>query len=60
MSPKAWCVALYAGLAFELEDSRRFTVLPTFRRGAGREALTENLSDELAGVHHEAGVRQKL
>jgi hypothetical protein len=53
-------VALYAGLAFELEDSRRSTVLPTFRRGAEREALTENLSDELAGIQHEAGVRQKL
>ena len=53
-------VALYAGLAFELEDSRRSTVLPTFRRGAGREALTGNVSDELARVQHEAGVRQNL
>ncbi len=31
--------ALYAGLAFELEDSRRRTLLPTVRRGAGRTAL---------------------
>jgi uncharacterized protein len=53
-------VALYAGLAFELEDSRRATLLPTLRRGAGRRALTGDLPDEVARVHHEAGVRQKL
>ena len=29
-------VALYAGLAFELEDNRRATLLPTLRRGPGR------------------------
>jgi uncharacterized protein len=53
-------VALYAGLAFELEDSRRATVLPTLRRGAGRRALAGDLPDEVADVHHEAGVRRKL
>lgn len=53
-------VALYAGLAFELEDSRRATVLPTLRHGPGRKALAGNLPDEIAGVQHEAGVRRKL
>ena len=53
-------VALYAGLAFELEDSRGATVLPTLRRGAGAKALAGDLPDEIAGVHHEAGVRRKL
>lgn len=52
--------ALYAGLALELEDSRRATVLPTFRRGAGRRALTGSLADEVDGVQHEAGVRTVL
>ena len=53
-------VALYAGLAFELEDSRRATVLPTLRRGPGRKALAGDLPDEIAGIQHEAGGRQKL
>ena len=53
-------VALYAGLAFELEDSRGVTVLPTLRRGAGRKALAGDLPDEIDGVQHEAGVRRKL
>ena len=52
--------ALYAGLAFELEDSRGATLLPTLRTGTGRSALSGNLADEAAGVHHEAGVRRKL
>jgi succinate-acetate transporter protein len=53
-------VALYAGLAFELEDSHRATMLPTFRRGAAHRALAGNPADEVRGVHHEAGVRSKL
>jgi uncharacterized protein len=52
--------ALYAGLAFELEDSRGATLLPTLRTGTGRSALAGNLADEAAGVHREAGVRRKL
>jgi hypothetical protein len=48
--------ALYAGLAFELEDSRGATL----RTGTGRSVLAGNLADEAAGVHHEAGVRRKL
>ena len=53
-------VALYAGLAFELEDNRRATLLPTLRRGAGRTALAGSLADEVSGVQHEAGVRRTL
>ena len=53
-------VALYAGLAFELEDTRRATLLPTLRRGPGRTALAGDLADEVSGVQHEAGVRRTL
>jgi uncharacterized protein len=52
--------AAYAGLAFELEDSRGATVLPTLRRGPGRTALAGSLADEVAGIQHEAGVRRNL
>jgi uncharacterized protein len=52
--------AFYAGLAFELEDSRRATLLPTFRHGKGRRALSGNLADEVDEVQHEAGVRTVL
>lgn len=53
-------VALYAGLAFELEDNRRRTVLPTLRRGAARQAIAGTPADELDGLHKEAGVRKQL
>lgn len=53
-------LALYAGLAFELEDARRATLLPTMRHAAGRQALAGPVASETAGVHHEAGVRRKL
>ncbi len=53
-------IALYAGLAFEWEDSRLRTVLPTFRRGAGRMAIAGSADDELSGLHREAGVRKQL
>jgi uncharacterized protein len=53
-------LALYAGLAFELEDSQLQTVLPTLRRGAGRKAIAGTMADELDGVHKEAGVRKQL
>jgi uncharacterized protein len=41
-------VAVYAALAIELEDARRQTVLPTWRRGAGLD------------VGDEAGIRPQL
>lgn len=53
-------VALYAALAFEIEDTRRRTVLPVGRHGAGRHALDGTISDDLNRVSHEAGVREQL
>lgn len=53
-------VAFYAALAFELEDDRRRTVLPTLRRGAAREAIAGTLAEELNGLQQEAGVRKQL
>lgn len=53
-------LALYAGLAFELEDSRLRTVLPTLRRGTGRTAIAGSVDDELADLHKEAGGRKQL
>lgn len=53
-------LAVYAALAFELEDNRLRTVLPTVRRGLGRKAMSGSVTDELAAVHHEAGVRKVL
>jgi hypothetical protein len=52
--------ALYAGLAFEIEDSRKATVLPTFRRAGGRTAITGSLADQVDTIQQEAGVRRPL
>lgn len=52
--------AVYAALAFELEDSRLRTLLPTLRRTAARQAMSGTLDEELRHVHHEAGVRKQL
>jgi len=52
--------ALYAGLAFELEDSAHVTVLPTFRRRQAEVAMTGDTKAETSGLEHEAGVRRKL
>lgn len=53
-------LALYAAYAFEIEAARRHTIQPTGRIGPGRAALTEDFSDEIAGVEHDAGVRRQL
>jgi succinate-acetate transporter protein len=53
-------LALYAAFAFEIEDTRRRTLLPTGRHGAGLAALNGTLSDNLGRVVHEAGVREQL
>jgi hypothetical protein len=53
-------VALYAALAFELEDVRHRTVIATGRRGDGSDALSGSVAGELADVVHEAGVRKQL
>jgi hypothetical protein len=54
------CAALYAALAFELEDTRRRTVLPVLRHGVGRQAMRGGIDAELKQVQHEAGVREQL
>lgn len=53
-------LALYAALAFELEDQRRQTVLPVLRRGAGMDAITGDLYTQVSKAANEAGVRKQL
>jgi succinate-acetate transporter protein len=53
-------VALYAAMAFEVEDVKRRTVLPVLRHGVGRAAVTGGVETELARVEREAGVREQL
>lgn len=53
-------LALYASLAFELEDQRRATVLPTFRRRTGVTAMTGGLAQQVDEAHNEAGIRKQL
>jgi succinate-acetate transporter protein len=52
--------AVYAALAFEVEAAKRRTILPTGRRGRGREALAGTFREEIEGLQHEPGVRQQL
>ncbi|HTX62999.1 MAG TPA: hypothetical protein VMD28_05140 [Acidimicrobiales bacterium] len=53
-------LAFYAALAFEVEDQRRETVYPTYRRGAGVIAMTGDLAAQVDKAHNEAGVRKQL
>jgi hypothetical protein len=53
-------LALYASLAFEIEDQVRKTVLPTFRRKAGTTAMRGDLAAQVSAVANEAGVRKQL
>lgn len=55
-----FCVAMYGGIAFLLEDAFGRTVLPLGRRGGSREAMEGGLSDQLRGLEDEAGVRHTL
>ena len=55
-----FAIADYAAFALLLEDVRRETLLPTFRRGRGRSSITGNLRDQLLSIEHEAGVREQL
>jgi succinate-acetate transporter protein len=48
----------YAVLAFELEGQRHRPVLPTFRVGHGRKALTAAGMAQLEGIANEPGVRE--
>lgn len=52
--------AFYAGLALLLEDARRDTVLPVFRSGEAKAAVTEGIDAQLSKVENEAGVREQL
>ncbi len=53
-------LALYGALAFEVEDTRHRTVLPTGRRGEGRAAIGADMVEDLRAVRHAAGVREQL
>jgi uncharacterized protein len=53
-------LALYAALAMALEDASRATVLPVFRRGAGRASVGGNLREQVEHIEREAGVREQL
>jgi succinate-acetate transporter protein len=55
-----FCVAMYGGLAFLLEDARGHAVLPLGRRGQSREAIEGALEPQLAGIADEPGVRKSL
>jgi hypothetical protein len=53
-------LALYAALALELESALRKPVLPVLRTGRGAAAMSGDLTEQVATVAHEAGVRQQL
>lgn len=53
-------VALYGMASLEIESMFRSPLLPTLRRGAGRQALDGDLSAQVSGVAAEAGVRKQL
>ncbi|HZE03624.1 MAG TPA: hypothetical protein VE127_00275 [Solirubrobacteraceae bacterium] len=52
--------AIYAIVSLEIEDVRHHTVLPTLRRGKGKEALDPRLDEQVEQVATEAGVRSQL
>jgi succinate-acetate transporter protein len=53
-------LALYAALAFLLEDAHGRTVLPLLRRGPGRVSTVADERHHLAAAQPEAGVRNQL
>jgi uncharacterized protein len=53
-------VALYAAMAFELEDVHHRTLLPLGRTGPAHKAMASGIEEQLRGVEQEAGVRQQL
>jgi uncharacterized protein len=55
-----FCVAMYGGIAFLLEDMLGRTVLPLGRRGGSRQAMEGDLDEQLQGLADEAGVRHTL
>jgi hypothetical protein len=50
--------AVYAALAFELEDQRERAVLPTFRRGRAAAAIREGAGSDRDRLVTEPGVRE--
>jgi len=52
--------AAYGGLAFLLEDVKKESVLPVFRRGSSRDSFEGDLAAQLERIPDEAGVRQTL
>lgn len=53
-------LAVYAAVAFELEDQQRRTLLPVWRRRTGEIAMTGDLVAQVSEVQNEAGVRKHL
>jgi uncharacterized protein len=52
--------AVYTSLASALEDIHGAGKLPIGRRGRAASAIQGGMADQLAGLEHEAGVRQQL
>jgi succinate-acetate transporter protein len=55
-----FCVAMYGGVAFLLEDAKGHAVLPLKRRGSSLEAIEGGMDVQLAGLADEPGVRKHL
>jgi succinate-acetate transporter protein len=55
-----YCVAMYGGLAFLLEDAKGKAILPLGRRGSSREAIEGDMEAQLSGLAGEPGVRKHL
>lgn len=55
-----FAAAACLGLAFVLEDSKQRAVLPTVRWGAAERAIEGDLSDQVARLQNEAGIRTQL
>jgi succinate-acetate transporter protein len=53
-------LAVYAAVALLLEDVRRATVLPLWRRGRGARSITGAFDEQLEHLEREAGVREQL
>lgn len=53
-------VALYAAVAFQLEDVHHHPVLPLGRTGPAEKAMHSGSLEQVRGVEHEAGVRGQL
>jgi len=55
-----FCIAMYTGVAFLLEDAKGVAILPLGRRGSSREAIEGDLAAQLQGLGDEPGVRKHL